>query len=102
MSNGLADLERDRSGGSDSIVVRLGRPVAFAVHAGLLIAAVAVALVSGPPPRPLLLAGVVVVAVGIAVGWGGGPMRRERAWELEAIGVALLGAGWIGALVGIG
>jgi 4-hydroxybenzoate polyprenyltransferase len=102
ISNGLADLERDEAAGSDTIVVRLGRPAAFAVHAGLLAAAILVALVGGPAPRPLLLAGLVVVCTGVGLGWGGGPARRERAWELEAIGVALLGAGWIGALVDVG
>lgn len=102
ISNGLADLERDQAGGSNSIVVRLGRSAAFAVHAGLLAAAIAVALILGPPLRPLLWAGILGLAGGIGVGWSGGPLRRERAWELEAIGVALLGAGWIGALVGTG
>jgi 4-hydroxybenzoate polyprenyltransferase len=102
ISNGLADLERDQAGGSDSIVVRLGRSAAFALHAGLLVAAIAVAMLLGPGPRPLLWVGIVGVAGGIAVGWSGGPSRRERAWELEAIGVALLGAGWIGALVDVG
>jgi 4-hydroxybenzoate polyprenyltransferase len=102
ISNGLADVERDQAAGSDSIVVRLGRPTAFTVHAALLVAAIAVALLAGPAARPLLLGGIVVVAVGVALGWRGGPARRERAWELEAIGVALLGAGWLGALVGVG
>jgi len=102
ISNALADLERDRSAGVASIAVRLGRPAAAAVHSALLLAAIGVALVAGPPARPLLLAGVLVVAAGIGVGWGGGPVRRERGWELEAIGVAILGAGWIGGLVGVG
>jgi len=102
ISNGLADLERDQAGGSDSIVVHLGRSAAFALHAGLLAAAAAIALILGPPARPLLWVGMVGVAGGIVAGWSGRPSRRERAWELEAIGVALLGAGWIGALVDIG
>lgn len=102
IANGLADLERDQAAGSDAIVVRLGRRLALAVHAALLAAAVAVAVVAGPPPRPLLLVGIAVVVGGLLVGGSGGPLRRERGWELEAIGVALLGAGWIGALVELG
>jgi len=102
IANGLADLERDVAAGSDSIVVRLGGSIAFGAHALLLGAAVAIALVAGPAPRPALIAGIVVLAAGVLVGWRAGPARRERAWELEAIGVALLGAGWIGALVGVG
>jgi 4-hydroxybenzoate polyprenyltransferase len=103
IANGLADLERDVAAGSASIVVRLGRPMAFGAHALLLAGAVVVALVAGPAPRPALFAGIGVIVVGVLIGWwSGGPARRERAWEFEAIGVALLGAGWIGALVGVG
>lgn len=102
IANGLADLERDTAAGSDSIVVRLGRPVAVAVQGGLLAGAIAIALLAGPPARLLLWAGIVLVLGGVIVGGGGGPARRERGWELEAIGVAVLGAGWIGALVGLG
>ena len=102
IANGLADVERDEAGGSDSIVVRLGRRSAFVIHAAALAGAIAIALIAGPAPRPLLLVGIVAVAGGVVAGWGGGPGRRERAWEVEAIGVALVGAGWIGALVNVG
>lgn len=102
IANGLADVERDEAAGSNAIVVRLGRRTAFTAHAAALAGAIAIALLAGPPPRPLLLVGIVVLAGGVAAGWGGGPGRRERAWELEAIGVALVGAGWIGALVNAG
>jgi len=102
IANGLADLERDAAAGSDSIVVRLGRRVAYGTHAILLGAAVAAALFAGPPPGVAIFAGIAVLAAGLVVGWSGGPLRRERAWELEAIGVALVGAGWIGALGGVG
>lgn len=102
ISNGLADLERDRSAGADSVAVRLGQRRAASVQSVLLLAAIGIALLAGPPPRPLLVAGLSIVIAGLVVGWSGGPVRRERAWELEAVGVALLGAGWIGALVDFG
>ncbi len=36
-----------------------------------------------------------IIGVGIALGRRGDAARRERAWELEAIGVGLLAAAWL-------
>ena len=45
------------------------------------------------------LAGVVaIVAVGMGVGRSGGPTARERAWELEAVGIGLLAAAWLAGM----
>ena len=112
LANGLADLERDRSTGAETAAVRLGSRRAWAVQAGLLIGAVALTLVLRPGVlapsgvgRLALLAGVGALSVGIALGGsrldgGGGASRRERAWELEAIGIALVAAGWVASLAG--
>ena len=48
-----------------------------------------------------LVLGAVLVATGIAIGRDGGPLRRERAWELEAIGVAVVGADWVAGVAGL-
>jgi 4-hydroxybenzoate polyprenyltransferase len=111
IANGLADLERDASAGNATVAVRLGRPRAWAVHAVLLVAAIALAIAylprstpstsSIPPDLPVigLAVGVALVAIGILLGRGGEPGRRERAWELEAAGIAVLGGSWIAAIV---
>ncbi len=114
LANGLADLERDVAGGIGTAAVRLGRARTWALHAGLLLAAVGLALVSlaggpgggGGSGRIALIAGLAVgsglIAVGLVLGRGGGPGRRERAWELEALGVAVFGAGWVAVVAGLG
>jgi 4-hydroxybenzoate polyprenyltransferase len=105
IANARADLERDRAAGLRSVAERLGER-AWAVHAVLLTAVVVVALVSAwLDGATLALLGVaggasIVIATGLALGRGGAsPARRERAWEVEAVGVALLAAAW---LAGIG
>lgn len=114
LANGLADLERDRSTGAATAAVRLGRERAWLAHAGLLLVAVAIpiaAAVGGSVPgAPALSAdrpgwvvaflGIAGVAAGIVLGRSGGAGRRERAWELEAIGVALVAGGWLAAVAG--
>jgi hypothetical protein len=37
----------------------------------------------------------VIVAVGLVVGRSDDAGRRERAWELQAVGVAILAAAWL-------
>ena len=109
LANALADLERDRERGAASAAVVLGARRAWLLQAGLLVAAVGlvaavrpaalVGTAAGVAPGGLALAaGLVAVVTGIGLGRGGGPARRERAWELEALGVALVGAGWLASL----
>jgi hypothetical protein len=35
------------------------------------------------------------VAIGVAVGRAGEPARRERAWEIEAVGALVLAVAWL-------
>jgi 4-hydroxybenzoate polyprenyltransferase len=109
LANGLADLERDAAAGVETAAVRLGPARAWAVHASLIVAAIGLAFVSLPRAGAgaglagnlsvlSLVLGVVLVAVGLVVGRGRGPGLRERAWELEAMGVAVFGAGWVAAV----
>jgi 4-hydroxybenzoate polyprenyltransferase len=115
LANGLADLERDRSVGAATAAVRLGFGRAWIVQAALLAGAVAVVVASrpglltiGPGAGAVVGSGVVVIGLGIlalgmglaahGLGRGGGAQRRERAWELEAIGIALVAAGWLASL----
>ena len=109
IGNALADLEVDRLAGAPSIAVRLGRSVAWRVHALALAVAGALAIASlpaGAPPVALAMAvtgvGLLVVGVGgLAVGRHVLTSRPGRlAWQLEALGVAALGVGCVVALAG--
>jgi 4-hydroxybenzoate polyprenyltransferase len=103
IANALADLERDTEAGVDSIARRLGRGRAWLTHAVLLgiviVAALASLSAAGGPPAALLGAtgGAIVIAVAAGLGRVGGPRRRQRAWEGEAVGLAVLAVAWIAA-----
>jgi 4-hydroxybenzoate polyprenyltransferase len=101
IANARADIERDVAAGVDSVAVRLGLSRSWALHAGLLAVVVGVAivtLVAGGAPTPALAGATVaglLIGSGIALGYRGDSARRERAWELEAVGVGLLAATWL-------
>lgn len=109
LANALADVERDAAAGKPSVAVRLGRDRAWAIQVALLaIAAVlAIALLpvgrAGMPAAGQTAVRLVVVA-GSAVLLGAAvlvrradPRWRERAWEIEAVAVAAIGAAWLAA-----
>jgi 4-hydroxybenzoate polyprenyltransferase len=103
IANARADLERDAAAGQGSVAARLGSDRAWWLSAALLAAVVVVALVSlllrGVAPLPLGGATAAAAVIAIGVGWAHGSStsaaRRERAWEIQAIGVALLAAAWL-------
>jgi 4-hydroxybenzoate polyprenyltransferase len=101
VANARADVERDAAAGVDSVATRLGSERAWAVNGGLLgvviILAVATLIVQGAPALVVLgaLAAGVVVGIGVVLGRHADSAGRERAWELEAIGVGLLAAAWL-------
>lgn len=125
LANGLVDLERDAATGRPAIAVALGRGRAWSVHLLPLLAVVALAIFiapavpSAPPvpgsgqPTPGVDGGVVSIellrwlrlwGVGLGIGalaFGAGVLRaatpalRERGWELEAVGIAGIGLGWL-------
>lgn len=108
VGNAVADLEADASAGASSVRVRLGRRAAWRVHALALTASTGLVAVALPPHPPaagvgLVLAGAGVLATGIAaIGMASTPARASAArlgWQVEAIGVALLGIGWVIAFV---
>jgi 4-hydroxybenzoate polyprenyltransferase len=109
VGNALADLEVDRLAGSPSVAVRLGRVPAWRLHALGLGGAAALALASRAPDAPpvaiaLLAGGAVLLAIGLgalAFTSHATTSRPTRlAWQLEAVGVAALGVGWVVALAG--
>ncbi|MFL5777910.1 MAG: UbiA family prenyltransferase [Chloroflexota bacterium] len=101
IANALPDLERDRAAGIESVVTRLGAARARSVHVGLLglVVVIAVAgfgLIRPPPIAWIALAAAFgLVALGTAIGNAEQPARRERGWELEAVGIGLAAAIWL-------
>jgi len=101
VANARADEVRDRVAGTVSVATRLGGRWSWWAEAGLLavvVGAAAVTLLAGRPGIVGLVAAVIatgVIAVGLALGRADDPSRRERSWELEAVGVALLGVAWL-------
>jgi 4-hydroxybenzoate polyprenyltransferase len=106
IANSLADVERDRAAGTASIATALGPRRAWTVEAALVAVIVLAAVVSAwilavadARVLPVAVAGCLPLA-GVAAGRGGGGDRRERAWQLEAIGIAAVGIAWVWALFG--
>jgi 4-hydroxybenzoate polyprenyltransferase len=101
IANALVDHERDRAAGVASVVTRLGAERAWAVHIGLLalvgVAAILSAwLLGAAGPGLALIAVLAAVPLAAAlIGRDGDPDRRERAWELEAVGLGLLATAWL-------
>ena len=108
LSNALVDVEGDRAAGLATLVARLGRQTSWRLHV-LLVALVAggalalLPIVDGRGPGVIVaVGGASVLVVGALLERGEGVARRERAWELEAVGVAALGIGWLAAIVPAG
>jgi 4-hydroxybenzoate polyprenyltransferase len=101
IANARADLERDLDAGHDSVAIRLGVGRAWGVEAALLGAVALVAIgslmVRGVASGALAatVGAAVVVVAGLAWGRDGSAKRRERGWEVESLGIALLGAAWL-------
>ena len=106
VGNALVDAERDRAAGVHSVATRFGVGNAWAVHAMLhaTVVAVAVASLAGASAGVVWLAGVLagagVLLAGVARARAADAGRRERGWELEAVGTAIIAVMWIGGLAG--
>jgi 4-hydroxybenzoate polyprenyltransferase len=107
LGNGLVDAERDQASGRRSAVVLAGRDRAWTAHAVGLLGVLGLVWMLGPGPPGLEAAwslaagaGSLLVLGGVGLTRGTRPAVRERGWELEAVGVALVGAAWIAGLAG--
>jgi 4-hydroxybenzoate polyprenyltransferase len=104
IANARADLERDAAAGLESVASRLGPDRGWMVQASLLALVILVAVGSLWLRAASLptLAGSAVASLVIsgALIWGreGAPDRRQRAWEIQAVGLALLAAAWLAGL----
>ena len=108
IANTRADVERDLAAGGDSVALRLGLDRAWGIEAALLGAVIGVAIGStflwrGPSIELAALIGAAAIVVaGLMIGRrGASPARRERAWEVEAVGVAALAAAWLAGVAGL-
>ncbi len=108
IGNARADLERDQATGVESVATVLGLRRSWNLGLGLVVAVLAVALpplveatLRGSAPIAATIAAVAgagLLFVASAVGYRAGPARRERAWELQAVGIAVLAVGWLGVV----
>jgi 4-hydroxybenzoate polyprenyltransferase len=104
IANALADVERDAGAGVRSVARQLGAARAWTAHAMLQATVVGVALASllgAGAGVPMLLgaaAATAVLGAGVYLTRVASAASRERGWELEAVGTALLAAAWIAAV----
>jgi 4-hydroxybenzoate polyprenyltransferase len=104
VANARADAERDAAAGIESVATRLGGERSWALHAGLLAlvvgSAIASSIAGAAPPVALLgtIGAGLVIGLGVTLGRGADSAGRERAWELEAVGVGLLAAAWLAGM----
>jgi 4-hydroxybenzoate polyprenyltransferase len=107
IANALVDVERDRAAGARSVVDQLGHAGAWTAHAMLQATVLAVAVASllgAGAALPVLLgaaAAAVLILAGVGLARSGSAGARERGWELEAIGTAVLAAAWIAGIAPI-
>jgi 4-hydroxybenzoate polyprenyltransferase len=109
LGNALVDLERDREAGTASIAGSLGQERTWLVGAllfgGVGLAALgSLGALNAAHGRGLAITivGLGVVVTGVIVARDRSADRRERGWELEALGTGLLAVGWVGALLDAG
>jgi 4-hydroxybenzoate polyprenyltransferase len=106
VGNALVDLERDRDAGTVTPATALGAAAAWRMAAALHVVVIALALSTllaigfVAPSGPLVVAGAVSVVSGLGLARSDAAARRERGWELQAIGVGLIAAGWLWAVSG--
>ena len=105
IANSLADAERDAASGTATIARALGQGRALRLGALLSIAvggtaAVSAVALAGPIPGTwLTCAGAAVMAGGTWIGFRG---HLQRGWEVQAVGLGILAAGWVASLVAAG
>ena len=105
IANSLADEARDTASRTRTVARSLGRPRALRVEAVLDLVVIAVALGSSIslagsiPGTWLALVGAATLGLGVAIGFAG---HLQRAWEVQAVGLATLAAGWVAALAAVG
>jgi 4-hydroxybenzoate polyprenyltransferase len=108
LANALADLERDAVAGVTTVATSMGpaevRRLGAALQALVVVGALGSAAALGGS-GPWIGAGAVaagVVAAGVTLGWRSDRTARQRAWEVQAVGLGVLAAAWVGSLAAAG
>jgi 4-hydroxybenzoate polyprenyltransferase len=116
IANALADIPADTAAGTRTVATRLGAQRAWLLATGVLgatlVAAVGALVAAGATPRvgsagetgaglawAAIVAAAVLLVAGAALGRGPGAGRRRMGWGVEALALAALACGWIGALI---
>lgn len=102
IANGLADYEADGRAGVAGPARALGRRrserLLAALHGTLSLAVARVVLRRpGAPTAAAACAAVPLLALGAAASRSASAVTRERAWEVQAVAVCLLGLAWLAA-----
>ncbi len=103
IANGLADLDADAAAGGGGLALQLGRRTSWRLlvvfQTALVLLAIGV-MIAGRPGLtsilPLALA-IPVTALGVVASHATEAAVRERGWEAQAVGVALLAVAWLSA-----
>jgi 4-hydroxybenzoate polyprenyltransferase len=100
IGNARADAERDAASGVESIATALGPRRAWTIQLAILAAVGIVAVASAAAVATVgqlaLVAGAALIPVLASIASRDvSPSARERAWELEAVGIAALGVAWL-------
>jgi 4-hydroxybenzoate polyprenyltransferase len=108
VANAVADVEGDLAAGIETVATSLGldqaRRMGGALTGLVILAALPSAALLGGDAAWLAVAGggSIVVLVGIALGSSGRPTTRRLGWEVQAVGLAIVATGWLGALASAG
>jgi 4-hydroxybenzoate polyprenyltransferase len=106
IGNALVDVERDRAAGASSIAAALGPDraawTATALFVGIGQAALASAVLAGRSSAEVIGLGALALVPVVAslLARGSSTARRERAWQVEAVGLAVMAASWIALVIG--
>jgi 4-hydroxybenzoate polyprenyltransferase len=101
IGNALVDIDRDRAAGTVTPATVLGTGRAWWLALGLHATVVGLALAwltpveAMAPGLLIVILGAMTIAIGLVAIRADTPTRRERGWELQAIGIGTLAAGWL-------
>lgn len=108
LANAYVDLDRDRASATASVATFLGRRLALQANAVLLtcvqfVAVATTGLVAGSAQLLWVeLAGCALGWLGIGLAGVSDDRARPLAWEVQAVGIAVIGAAWLTALSAAG
>jgi 4-hydroxybenzoate polyprenyltransferase len=108
VANAVADVEADRSAGTTTVATSLGlaraRVIGMVLQGLAVVTALASAALLGGDPAwvAVAAAGSIAVLVGLMLGWSDRSTTRRHGWEVQAMGLAMVATGWLGAVAAAG